>query len=73
MRPSRFRPFLQRIAGLGLLALAACAAAPVVALVAGRTDLAFFAAGIAALVAFRHRANIGRLLAGTEPRIGQKT
>ncbi|HZX81840.1 MAG TPA: hypothetical protein VFE72_12905 [Lysobacter sp.] len=30
MRPSRFRPFLQRIAGLGLLALAACAAAPAV-------------------------------------------
>ena len=54
-------------------ALAACAAAPVVALVAGRTDLALFAAGIAALVVFRHRANIARLLAGTEPRIGRKT
>ena len=53
--------------------LAACAAAPVVALVAGRTDLALFAAGIAALVVFRHRTNIVRLLAGTEPRIGQKT
>ena len=53
--------------------LAACAAAPLVALVAGRTDLALFAAGVAALVVVRHRANIARLLAGTEPRIGQKT
>ena len=62
---------LTRLSSAG--ALAACAAAPVVALVAGRTDLALFAAGIAALVVFRHRANIARLLAGTEPRIGQKT
>jgi glycerol-3-phosphate acyltransferase PlsY len=54
-------------------ALAACAVAPLVALAAGRTDLALFAAGIAALVVVRHRANIARLLAGTEPRIGQKT
>ena len=53
--------------------LAACAAAPMVALLAGRTDLALFAVGIAALVVVRHRANIARLLAGTEPRIGQKT
>jgi acyl phosphate:glycerol-3-phosphate acyltransferase len=54
-------------------ALAACAASPLVALAAGRTDLALFAAGIAALVVFRHRPNIARLLAGTEPKIGQKT
>jgi len=53
--------------------LAACAAAPLAALAAGRTDLALFAAGIAALVVLRHRPNIARLLAGTEPRIGQKT
>jgi glycerol-3-phosphate acyltransferase PlsY len=53
-------------------ALAACAAAPLVALLAGRTDLALFAAGIAALVVLRHRANIARLMAGTEPRIGGK-
>ncbi len=51
-------------------ALAACAAAPVVALAAGRGDLALFAAGIAALVVWRHRPNIARLMAGTEPRIG---
>jgi glycerol-3-phosphate acyltransferase PlsY len=53
-------------------ALAACAAAPAIAAVAGRWDLAAFSAGIAALVAWRHKANIARLLAGTEPRIGRK-
>ena len=52
-------------------ALAACAAAPLIAAVAGRWDLALFSAGIAALVAWRHRPNIERLLAGTEPRIGR--
>ena len=62
---------LTRLSSAG--ALAACAVAPLAALVAGRTDLALFAAGIAALVVVRHRANIARLLAGTEPRIGQKT
>ena len=39
---------LTRLSSAG--ALAACAAAPLVALLAGRTDLALFAAGIAALV-----------------------
>lgn len=58
-----------RISSAG--ALAACAAAPVIAAAAGRWDLALFSAGLAALVAWRHKANIGRLLAGTEPRIGQ--
>ena len=52
--------------------MAACVAAPVVALLAGRPDLALFSAGIAALVVIRHRGNIRRLLAGTEPRIGRK-
>ncbi|TCZ61392.1 glycerol-3-phosphate 1-O-acyltransferase PlsY [Roseicella aquatilis] len=60
-----------RISSAG--AIAACAAAPVIAAVAGRWDLALFAAGVAALVIWRHRANIERLLAGTEPRIGRKT
>jgi glycerol-3-phosphate acyltransferase PlsY len=55
-----------------LSALAACAAAPIIAAIAGRWDLALFSAAIAALVAYRHRANIERLRAGTEPRIGQK-
>ena len=58
-----------RISSAG--ALAACAAAPLIALLAGRTDLALFSAGVAALVLFRHRPNIERLLAGTEPRFGR--
>ncbi len=61
---------LTRLSSAG--ALAACLAGPLVALIAGRTDLALFAAGIAALVVVRHRDNIARLLAGTEPRIGRK-
>ncbi|MEN0075214.1 MAG: glycerol-3-phosphate 1-O-acyltransferase PlsY [Paracraurococcus sp.] len=52
-------------------AVAACLVAPVVAALAGRWDLALFAAGIAALVLWRHRGNIARLRAGTEPRIGR--
>jgi glycerol-3-phosphate acyltransferase PlsY len=62
--------FVTRISSAS--ALAACVAAPVLALVAGRYDLALFSAGVALLVAFRHRTNIERLLAGTEPRIGRK-
>jgi glycerol-3-phosphate acyltransferase PlsY len=55
-----------------LSALAACAAAPIIAALAERWDLALFSAAIAALVVYRHRANIARLRAGTEPHIGQK-
>jgi glycerol-3-phosphate acyltransferase PlsY len=62
--------FATRISSAG--AIAACAAAPVIAAVAGRWDLAIFATGIAALVIWRHRPNIERLLAGTEPRFGRK-
>jgi acyl phosphate:glycerol-3-phosphate acyltransferase len=51
---------------LGALALAA-------ATIAGREPLEVVYAAFATsvLVLFRHRANIGRLLAGTEPRVGQ--
>lgn len=59
-----------RISSAG--ALAACAAAPIVALVSGDLRLAAFAAGLAALITWRHRPNIQRLLAGTEPRFGAK-
>jgi glycerol-3-phosphate acyltransferase PlsY len=54
-----------------LSALVAAAAAPVVALAAGHGALAAVAAGMAAVVVWRHRANIARLRAGTEPRIGR--
>lgn len=53
-------------------ALAACGAAPLVAALAGRPDLALFSGGIAALVVWLHRGNIARLRAGTEPRIGSR-
>lgn len=53
-------------------ALAACAAAPVLALISGDLRLALFALGLALLVAWRHKANIQRLIAGTEPRVGSK-
>lgn len=56
-----------------LAALCAVAIAPIMALVAGFgwEEIAFTFL-LAALIFWRHRANIGRLLAGTEPRIGDK-
>jgi glycerol-3-phosphate acyltransferase PlsY len=57
-----------RISSAG--ALAACAAAPFLAWAAGSGLLAVFAGLIAALIIGKHRGNIRRLLAGTEPRIG---
>ncbi|MDR3523083.1 MAG: glycerol-3-phosphate 1-O-acyltransferase PlsY [Acetobacteraceae bacterium] len=55
-------------------ALTACAAAPLLIwLIDGRTDRVELAAMIAVLVWIKHHANIRRLLAGTEPRIGQKS
>jgi glycerol-3-phosphate acyltransferase PlsY len=59
-----------RISSIG--ALAACAVAPVVALLFGDARLAVFAAALAALIVWRHRPNIQRLRAGTEPRFGAK-
>jgi glycerol-3-phosphate acyltransferase PlsY len=59
-----------RISSAG--ALAACAAAPVVALVSGDLKLTVFALALAGLITWRHKANIARLLAGTEPRVGAK-
>jgi glycerol-3-phosphate acyltransferase PlsY len=53
-------------------ALAACAVAPLVALLSGDLRLAAFALALALLITWRHRPNIQRLLAGTEPRVGRK-
>jgi acyl phosphate:glycerol-3-phosphate acyltransferase len=53
-------------------ALAATLASPVVALSIGRSDAALVFAALAALVWFKHSANIGRLLSGAESKIGQK-
>jgi len=52
-------------------ALTAFAAAPFFALVLSSADHALMALLIAVLVFWRHEANIRRLLAGTEPRIGK--
>ena len=54
-----------------LAALAAFAAAPVVALILEEFSLVKLAFTIAVLVFVRHQANIRRLFAGTEPRIGR--
>ncbi|MFN8983831.1 MAG: glycerol-3-phosphate 1-O-acyltransferase PlsY [Alphaproteobacteria bacterium] len=54
-------------------ALTAFAAAPFFALVLSSADHALMALLIAVLVFWRHEANIRRLLAGTEPRIGKTT
>jgi acyl phosphate:glycerol-3-phosphate acyltransferase len=54
-----------------LAALMALFAAPVVALVLGDLGVVKLAFTIAVLVCIRHQANIRRLIAGTEPRIGR--
>jgi glycerol-3-phosphate acyltransferase PlsY len=46
--------------------------APIVALALGEREAALVLAIVAALILFLHRANIARLRAGTEPRIGSK-
>ncbi len=54
-----------------LSALAAAALAPVLAMALQRTPLEIgFCLGLAALIFWLHRANIGRLLRGEEPKIG---
>jgi glycerol-3-phosphate acyltransferase PlsY len=55
-----------------LAALVAVGITPIAALVAGVPEHAAFTAGIAILIFWLHRANIARLRAGTEPRIGDK-
>lgn len=45
---------------------------PVTLLFDAETPVSLAASGVAALILFRHRANIARLLSGTERRIGQK-
>ena len=54
-----------------LAALTAFAVAPVAAFAFARVGVVKLSLAIAVLVFVRHHANIRRLLAGTEPRIGQ--
>jgi glycerol-3-phosphate acyltransferase PlsY len=53
-------------------ALAATAVSPMVALAIGLGEAALVFWALAALVWFKHSANIGRLLNGSEPKIGQR-
>jgi acyl phosphate:glycerol-3-phosphate acyltransferase len=58
---------ISSVAGLG-----AAAIAPVLAWGAGRLDFVPVLVAISVIAFLKHRANIQRLLAGNEPRIGQK-
>ncbi len=51
--------------------IAAAISAPIVAAWAGRFDLVLPFLGLAAILVWKHRANIERLIAGREPRIGR--
>ena len=53
-----------------LAGMCAVVAAPIAALLTGHTAFVPALTGIAVLVLWLHRANIARLLAGTEPRVG---
>lgn len=61
---------LTRISSLS--ALVAAALAPVWLLLLGYPQMTLLAAALAVLIFVRHSANIARLRAGTEPRIGKK-
>lgn len=52
--------------------MAAAISAPLTAAVMGRTDLVPLLAGFALLIVWKHRENIARLRAGTEPRVGKR-
>ena len=50
--------------------MTAALATPVIAAILGRFNLALLFLGLGLLVLWKHRANLDRLLSGTEPRIG---
>jgi glycerol-3-phosphate acyltransferase PlsY len=55
-----------------LAGMTAAVVAPIAAWATGHGEFVPVLAALSALVLFLHRANIGRLLAGTEPRVGGK-
>ncbi|WP_298909474.1 glycerol-3-phosphate 1-O-acyltransferase PlsY [uncultured Aliiroseovarius sp.] len=55
-----------------LAALVAAALSPVIALAFGWNSLVLISVALAALIFYRHSANIARIIAGEEPRIGRK-
>lgn len=62
---------ISRISSVG--GMSAAVAAPVAAYILGAMYVAPSLAGLAILVLWKHQENIRRLVAGTEPRIGQKS
>lgn len=50
----------------------AAASAPVIALFLGRLDIAVMSLVLAVVIFIRHKDNIGRIIKGTEPKIGDK-
>jgi len=62
--------FITRISSLS--ALAAAGSAALIALIMGYPHVAMMAAVMAIIIYVRHAENIGRILQGTESRIGQK-
>jgi glycerol-3-phosphate acyltransferase PlsY len=52
--------------------MTAAISSPIAAALLGRFDLVLLLIALALLVLWKHRANIDRLLAGTEPRVGRK-
>lgn len=62
--------FLTRYSSVG--GLAAAAVAPVAAAAAGLSGAALLFLGLGVLVFWKHRANLGRLAAGTEPQVGSR-
>ena len=61
---------LTRYSSLG--GMVGAVAAPIAAWLLGRIDLVPLFAGFALLVLWKHRANIGRLFKGTEPKVGKR-
>ncbi|MCT8158909.1 glycerol-3-phosphate 1-O-acyltransferase PlsY [Pseudoruegeria sp. SHC-113] len=55
-----------------LSALVAAVTSPLAAILIGRADAALLCALLALLILLRHKANITRILAGEEPKIGKK-
>lgn len=62
--------FITRISSLS--ALAAAGSAPLIAFMMGYVNIAMMAAVMAVIIYIRHAENIGRILQGTESRIGKK-
>lgn len=63
--------FVSKMSSLG--ALAAAGAAPLIALYFQRVDIAAMAVVMAVIIYIRHAQNIGRIVKGTEPKIGKKS